>query len=140
MSLVSQINRIKDARNSIRTKLNNLGIGTANDNLETCKNNIDNITNNINKTITGSFNNGAAGYVTCKNIAGYANNSTIVKTPITNLKAANIKSGVNVGGVVGSYSGNVSISTITVPIANLMKPLTIPNPLGKNVTGIIVYL
>ena len=60
--------------------------------------------------------------------AGYHNGSGKVTTAITNLTAANIKSGVTVGGVAGTYDPsytNVSASITPVSVKNLISSVTI---------------
>ena len=50
--------------------------------------------------------------------SGYHNGSGKVTESISNLVASNIKSGVNVGGVVGTFTNGVSTTTITkTPVA-----------------------
>lgn len=50
--------------------------------------------------------------------SGYHNGSGKVTASISNLVASNIKSGVNVGGVVGTFTNGVSTTTVTkTPVA-----------------------
>lgn len=46
---------------------------------------------------------------------GYHNGTGIVRAAITNLSAGNIKSGVSVGGVAGSFTGNSYVNNVLLP-------------------------
>jgi len=83
------------------------------------------MTDNSSKTstssyITGTFKSGTTGYVFATGTAGYYSANTYIRVPVTNLKAANIKSGVTIGGVAGTYTvaETPATSSLTVSITN----------------------
>lgn len=53
--------------------------------------------------VTGTFKSGTTGYVFATPTAGYCSASTYIRVPVANLSAVNIKKGVSIGGVVGTY-------------------------------------
>lgn len=76
-----------------------------------------------NQTVNGTFDSGTAGYITGRiSQAGHYSTTSKLKIPVTNLAAANIKKGVNIGGIVGTYEtpappGTGFNGTITVSIS-----------------------
>lgn len=108
--LILKLNVIKSNRDAIRTKLNAMGIGLNTDNLSTCATNINNIPNNVSKTTTvgavsGTFSSGTTGTIYAKSGVGYNGPNTLLHVPVTNFASTNIKSGVAIGGLTGSYIG-----------------------------------
>lgn len=53
--------------------------------------------------VTGTFKSGTTGYVFATPTAGYCSASTYIRVPVANLAAGNIKKGVSIGGVAGTY-------------------------------------
>ena len=59
--------------------------------------------------VTSTWQSGIGGYVfATPNNAGYYSASTYIRVPVENLRAANIKKGVVVGGITGTFEGYVS--------------------------------
>lgn len=72
---------------------------------------------NSGKLITGSFKSGGTKYIRGSIPEdGYYNKSSILQVPVTNLTASNIRNGINVGGVVGTYSGDLFSGEVVVKI------------------------
>lgn len=107
MSIFSKINRIISLRNGIRNRLAALGLVSSSAKLEDCKTALERMTDNTKKTTTsnpikGTFYSGATQKVFGKVGGGYCSASSLVEILVVNLKSENIKSGVSVGGVVGT--------------------------------------
>ncbi len=71
--------------------------------------------------VAGTFRSGTTGYVFASPTAGYCSANTYIRVPVTNLSAGNIKKGVNIGGVAGTYNptdeiGELSKLTYTVTV------------------------
>ena len=116
-SLVDNLTSLKTSRDSIRSKLFALGIGTESDSLSVCETNITAIENNTAKTgtataVTGSFVEGATGAIYGKPGEGYNAANTLISIPVLNLAAANIKTGVSIGGVTGTYGGTYTVTEL----------------------------
>lgn len=116
-SLVDNLTSIKTSRDSIRSKLFALGIGTESDSLSVCETNIAAIENNTAKTgtataVTGTFVEGATGVIFGKPGEGYNAANTLISIPVLNLAAANIKTGVSIGGVTGTYGGTYTVTEL----------------------------
>lgn len=110
MSIFTKLNRIITLRNGIRSRLNTLGVVTTSAKLETCKIALDNMSDNTKKTtpsnpIKGTFYSGTTQKIYARTGEGYCSSNTLMEVPVTNLISSNIKSGVAVGGVVGTYDG-----------------------------------
>lgn len=59
------------------------------------------------QTVDGTFDSGTTGYITGKiSQDGHYSAGSKLKIPVANLSAGNIKSGVNIGGIVGTYAGS----------------------------------
>lgn len=117
MSIFTKINRIITLRNGIRSRLNILGVVTTSAKFETCKTALDNISDNTKKTtpsnpVKGTFYSGTSQKVYGKVGEGYCSSGTLVEVPVTNLIAPFIKKGINIGGVVGSYTEGISFSKV----------------------------
>lgn len=108
MSILTKINRIITLRNGIRSRLNTLGVVTTSAKLETCKTALDNISDNTRNTtpsnpIKGSFYSGTTNKIFAKVGEGYCSSNTLIEVSIKNLMPENIKSGINIGGVAGTF-------------------------------------
>ena len=59
----------------------------------------------------------------------------------SNLKAANIKKGVSIFGVTGTFSESVKVSTGSVSVASETETIEISNPLGSadKVKAVLIY-
>ena len=136
MSISEQLKRVIGLKDNIATKLKSMGLISSSETLEDCKNAIEEIIDNTKKTstsiaINGTFHSGQTGAVFAKGIKGYSNENSLVKVPIINLRPENIKKGVNVGGVVGTFTvpeGSLELFD-TEPLYcklddNLFNPLT----------------
>jgi len=66
--------------------------------------------------VAGTFKSGTTGYVFATGTAGYYSASTYIRVPVTNLSAGNIKKGVTVGGVAGTYDPP-ALFTVTVTVS-----------------------
>jgi len=80
------------------------------------------MTDNTKKTtvtspIKGAFFSGVSQKIFGRVGEGYCSANSIVEVPVTNLIVSNIKSGVNVGGVVGTYNSEYS-GTLSFSIYN----------------------
>ena len=103
MSIQTEITRLQGLRNTLRTKLVSFGLVQSNANLEDCVTAVDAVENRgaadgAISTVDGDY--------TIQ--AGYHNGSgkvSIAATEKLKLIASNIKSGVTILGVVGSYVG-----------------------------------
>lgn len=115
MSIATSLSRIVTLRNTIREKLAAMGLVSAGAKLEDCKTAIVGITDNTKKTTTsnavsGTYYSGTTGKIYGRPGAGYCAAGTVVSIPVTNLAAENIKKGVNVGGVVGTYFNTLELN------------------------------
>ena len=102
MSIATELSRIQTARNKIRTKLVALGLVTAAAKLDECATAVDGIENR--GAVSASVQEGDTYTIP----AGYHNGSgkvSIAAAEKLKLIASNIKSGVTILGVVGSYIG-----------------------------------
>lgn len=71
--------------------------------------------NNSGKLITGTFDSGGSNFIKSKVPEdGYYDTSSILQVPVANLVSGNIRSGVNIGGVVGNYSASVISRPVSV--------------------------
>ncbi|WP_313524790.1 hypothetical protein [Anaerotignum sp.] len=83
------------------------GLANASTKLEGCKTALEGMTDNTKRTTTsnsirGTFLSGATEQIFGKTGEGYCSTNSLIRIPVANLKPENIKSGVNVGGVVGN--------------------------------------
>lgn len=97
---------------------------------------------NSGKLVTGTFDSGGANFIKGK-IAegGYYDASSILQIPVSNLVSGNIRNGVNIGGVVGSFSGNTVYVGNPMPTSNATQclylrqatytPVTVSTPYEK---------
>lgn len=113
MSISTEITRLQGLRNTLRTKLvSMLGVSSSAD-LEDCITAVDGITEN--GAVTGTIS-AKAGQYTIP--AGYHNGSGIVEIASAErakIIAGNIKSGVSILGVAGSYAGeNINLQEKSV--------------------------
>ncbi len=78
------------------------------------------MTDNSGKTSTssyvaGTFKSGTTGYVfAAPSVTGYYTTSTFIRVPVSNLSAANIKSGVSVGGVAGTFTSDATAAAADI--------------------------
>lgn len=64
-------------------------------------------------TVSGSFSSGFPGYITgTVNYDGHYSTTSKIQIPVANLSTENIKKGVNIGGVVGTYEPIISSAVI----------------------------
>lgn len=115
MSIATSLSRIVTLRNAIREKLAAMGLVSTSARLEDCKTAIAGITDNTKKTTTsnavsGTYYSGTTGKIYGRPGAGYCAAGTVVSVPVTNLAAENIKKGVSVGGVVGTYFNTLELN------------------------------
>ena len=106
MSIQTEITRLQGLRNTLRTKLVALGLVTSAADLEDCVTAVGNVENRgaANGTIAT-----VDGEYTIQ--AGYHNGNgkvTIDSTEKDKITAANIKSGVSILGVIGTYAGEAA--------------------------------
>ena len=70
------------------------------------------VSNYVNATLNSTASNNVNGYVyvnpSNKTNEGYITTSTLIRVPVANLSPTNIKSGVKVGGVTGTWEGYVA--------------------------------
>lgn len=59
-------------------------------------------------SVTGTYSSGASGYIYAKTPAGLYSANSILKVAVTNLVAGNIKYGVTIAGVKGTWEGYVN--------------------------------
>lgn len=92
---------------------------------------------NSGKLITGSFKSGGTKYIRGSIPEdGYYNKSSILQVPVTNLTASNIRNGINIGGVVGTYSGDLFSGEVVVKINRIRDSsatITGYSDLGKKI-------
>ena len=103
MSIQTEITRLQGLRNALRTKLVALGLATSSADLEDCVTAVEGVENRGAATGTIAT---ADGEYTIQ--AGYYNGGgkvTIDATEKGKITAGNIKSGVSILGVTGTYSG-----------------------------------
>lgn len=114
MSIQTEVTRITEARNSIRTKLVALGLATVSDKLDTLATKINGIIDR----------NGGGGTISTKNSkvnipAGYYDGTgsvSISTTEQNKIVAGNIKQGITILGVEGTFAGsgaNLQSKTVT---------------------------
>lgn len=107
MSIATEISRLQGLRNTLRTKLVALGLAQSSADLESCVGAVDDMANN--GAVAGNISSKDADYTVP---AGYHNGSgtvAIAAAEKSKLIAGNIKSGVTILGVVGSYSGESAV-------------------------------
>ena len=103
MSIQTEISRLQGLRNTLRAALVALGLAQSAADLEDCVTAVEGIKNN--GAVSGAITDAAAPYTVP---AGYHNGKGTVgisNAEKENLVAGNIKSGVTILGVAGSYSG-----------------------------------
>lgn len=103
MSIQTEITRLQNLRNSLRTKLVALGIALSTSDLEDCVTAVENVADN--GAVSGTISTKAGQYTVP---AGYHNGSgkvQIASAEQAKIIAGNIKSGVSILGVAGSYAG-----------------------------------
>lgn len=106
MSIASEISRLQGLRNSLRAALVALGLAQSSADLEDCVTAVEGVKNN--GAVAGAISDAATPYTVP---AGYHNGQGtvgIASTEKEKLVAGNIKSGVTILGVVGSYAGESS--------------------------------
>lgn len=106
MSIQTEITRLQGLRNALRTALVALGLAQSSADLEDCVTAVEGVKNN--GAVSGAISDAAAPYTVP---AGYHNGQgtvDIAPTEKAKLVAGNIKSGVTILGVEGSYSGEAS--------------------------------
>lgn len=103
MSIATEISRIQDLRDTLRTKLVSLGLAQSSDKLEDCVDAVENIADN--GAVSGNISTVAQRYTVP---AGYHNGRggvQIASAEQAKIIQGNIKSGVTILGVTGSYAG-----------------------------------
>ena len=106
MSIASEISRLQGLRNSLRAALVALGLAQSSAALEDCVTAVEGVKNN--GAVAGTISDAATPYTVP---GGYHNGQgtvDIAPTEKAKLVAGNIKSGVTILGVEGSYSGEAS--------------------------------
>lgn len=107
MSIQTEITRLQGLRNSLRAALVALGLAQSSADLEDCVGAVESISNN--GAVSGVIADAAAPYTVP---AGYHNGQgkvDIAATEKEKLVAGNIKSGVTLLGVAGSYTGEAPV-------------------------------
>lgn len=123
MSVATEITRIQNERNALRAKLTSLGLATSTDNLENCVKAVDGIIGRgaENGTISAK----AEEYVIA---AGYHNGNgkvSILASEQDKIVPENIKSGITILGVSGSYAGaGVSLQEKTITPTETAQTVT----------------
>lgn len=107
MSIFSKINRIVALRNGIRNRLINFGLVNSSAKLVNCKTALESMSDNTKKTtisnpIKGTFYSGSTAKVFGKVGEGYCSANSLIEIPVAHLSPENIKSGVNIGGIIGT--------------------------------------
>lgn len=103
MSIATEVSRIQGLRDNLRTKLVALGLAQSSDKLEDCVEAVENIADN--GAVSGNISTVAQRYTVP---AGYHNGQggvQIASTEQAKIIQGNIKSGVTILGVTGSYAG-----------------------------------
>ena len=124
MSIQTEITRLQGLRNALRTALVALGLAQSSADLEDCVTAVEGIQNN--GAVAGTISNAATPYTVP---GGYHNGQgtvDIAPTEKAKLVAGNIKSGVTILGVEGSYSGES---------ANLQAKTVIPTKSQQDITA-----
>ena len=123
MSIASEISRLQGLRNSLRAALVALGLAQSSADLEDCVTAVEGVKNN--GAVAGAISDEATPYTVP---AGYHNGQGtvgIASTEKEKLVAGNIKSGVTILGVVGSYAGESSkLQAKTVTPAKSQQSVT----------------
>lgn len=123
MSISTLISSLTSARNTIRTKLVALGLVTSTAKLEDCATAVNNMANN--GAVTGTISTKAGTYTVP---AGYHNGSGsvgILSTEKEKIVADNIKSGISILGVTGTYAGSgASLQSKTVTPTKASQSVT----------------
>lgn len=107
MSIASEITRLTNLRNTIRSKLVSLGLVSSSADLDTCADAISGITNrgNVSHTISSRD----AVYTIPDGYHAGAGSVTISNTERQKIIASNIRSGVTILGIAGSYEGGGTV-------------------------------
>lgn len=103
MSIATEISRIQGLRDALRTKLVSLGLAQSSDKLEDCVDAVENISDN--GAVSGNISTVSQRYTVP---AGYHNGQggvQIASAEQAKIIQSNIKSGVTILGVTGSYAG-----------------------------------
>ena len=103
MSIATEVSRIQGLRDNLRTKLVALGLAQSSDKLEDCVESVENIADN--GAVSGNISTVAQRYTVP---AGYHNGQggvQIASAEQAKIIQGNIKSGVTILGVTGSYAG-----------------------------------
>ena len=103
MSIATEISRIQGLRDALRTKLVSLGLAQSSDKLEDCVDAVENISDN--GAVSGNISTVSQRYTVP---AGYHNGKggvQIASAEQAKIIQGNIKSGVTILGVTGSYAG-----------------------------------
>lgn len=107
MSIASEITRLMNLRNTIRSKLVSLGLVSSSADLDTCTDAISGITNrgNVSHTISSRD----AVYTIPDGYHAGSGSVTISNTERQKIIASNIRSGVTILGIAGSYEGGGTV-------------------------------
>ena len=140
MSIASKLSNLVAIRNGIRSRLITFGLVTSTVKLIDCKTALESMTDNTKKTtvaspIKGEFFSGVSQKIFGSVGEGYCSSNSVVEVPVTNLISSNIKSGVNVGGVVGSFVGYCYKTVVSV---SGKSSISVTHGLGVVPKGIVV--
>ena len=123
MSIQTQIERLQGEKEALRTKLVSLGLAQSNDDLEACVTAVEGIADN--GAVSGNISAVAEQYSVP---AGYHNGTgkvQIASAEQAKIIAGNIKSGVTIWGVSGSYAGEgVELQEKTVTPTKSQQDIT----------------
>lgn len=123
MTIQSEITRIQGLRNNLRTKLVAMSLAQSGADLEDCVTAVEGIVDN--GAVSGNISSVAEQYTVP---AGYHNGSgkvQISSTEQAKIIAENIKSGVNILGVIGNYAGEgVNLQTKSVTPTESQQTVT----------------
>ena len=123
MTIQSEITRIQGLRNNLRTKLVGMSLAQSGADLEDCVTAVEGIVDN--GAVSGNISSVAEQYTVP---AGYHNGSgkvQISSTEQAKIIAENIKSGVNILGVIGNYAGEgVNLQTKSVTPTESQQTVT----------------
>lgn len=123
MTIQSEITRIQGLRNNLRTKLVEMSLAQSGADLEDCVTAVEGIVDN--GAVSGNISSVAEQYTVP---AGYHNGSgkvQISSTEQAKIIAENIKSGVNILGVIGNYAGEgVNLQTKSVTPTESQQTVT----------------
>lgn len=96
--------------------------------------------NSTSNYVAGTFKSGATGYVfATPGSAGYYNTSTYIRVPVANLSAGNIKKGVTVGGIKGTFEGQATTPLNLITASNSDSYVTCYNGFQYAQSSSVIY-